>query len=45
MHKQTIKWKKTVTRPTSPLKASSLMEGLGKGNVEIMGVSLNNHLL
>ena len=45
MHKQTIKWKKTVTRPTSPLKASSLMEGLGKGNVEIIGISLNNHLL
>lgn len=40
-----IKWKKTVTRPTSPLKASSLMEGLGKGNAEIIGIFLNNHLL
>lgn len=45
MYKQKIKWKKTVTRPTSPLKASSLMEGLGKGNLKIIGVSLNNHLL
>jgi len=44
-YKQTIKWKKTVTRPTSPLKASSLMEGLGKGNAEIIGIFLNNHLL
>ena len=40
-----IRFKKTVTRPTSPLKASSLMEGLGKGNAELVGTSLTNHLL
>lgn len=44
-NKEKIKWIKTVTRPVSPLIASSLIEGCNKGMIEIIGVSIGNQLL
>lgn len=43
--KRKIEWKKTVTRPLSPLKASSLLEGLDRGISSEVGVPLKRHLL
>lgn len=40
-----MNWKKTVTRPLSPLKASSLFEGLEVGIDRYVGVPFRSHLL
>ncbi len=45
MTERKIQWKKTVTRPLSPLKATALMDGLDRGIASVLGVSLKNHLI